>query len=224
MTGKDPKAISDLLHGRYDHLEDLYADMAPRVLDEMFIREMGDGYAEFLSKALNRLAESGAHRHGMTDAQLTRLYTYTLRSRDVPAKWSYSTLNDKLRSGNQAVYAGAILSRTILNNALDKLPDYDGEVYRGLKFDDLDVLDVFLEDYKAGAVVTYSEFISAGARKPYPGRVQLVIRSRHGKRIADYSGTPGDDEVLFRAGAKFRVLDILPEEERTFRILLEEED
>ena len=45
-------------------------------------------------------------------------------------------------------------------------------------------------------------------RAAFGGNVHFVIRSRHGKRIQDWSAYCGELEVLFSAGTRFRVLRV----------------
>ena len=215
-----------MLRRRHDLLErkvpDIYLTLEPSVADAALRHEMGGFFEDALSTARNAL-ERGVNLHGMSDAELVRLHLYTLR-KGVPDQWTYEKLNEKLRSSDPATRARVNVSRVVLNNALAKLPDHQGTVYRGLSFPHEQAREDFLARHKVGDVVQYFAFTSADVTKPYPGQAKLIIRSRRGKRIADYSGTPGDDEVLFRTDSRFRVLKVEPPEgDRPLTVQLEEE-
>ena len=215
-----------MLRRRHDLLErkvpGIYLTLEPSVADATLRHEMGGFFEDALNTARNAL-ERGVNLHGMSDAELVRLHLYTLR-KGVPDQWTYEKLNEKLRSSDPATRARVNVSRVVLNNALAKLPDHQGTVYRGLNFPHEQAREDFLARHKVGDVVQYSAFTSADVIQPYPGQAKLIIQSRRGKRITDYSGDPTDDEVLFRTDSRFRVLDLEPPEgDRPLTVQLEEE-
>ena len=227
VPAADRQAILQMLRVRHDLLEKkvpgIYLALEPSVADAALRHEMGGFFNNALNTVRNAL-ERGVNLHGMSDAELVRLHLYTLR-KGVPDQWTYQALNQRLRSRDPATRARANVSRVVLNNALAKLPDHQGTVYRGLSFPDRQALDRFVADHPVGEVVRYSAFTSADIIQPYPGQAKLIIQSRHGKRVADYSGDPTDDEVLFRTDSGFRVLRAeLPEGDRPLTIQLREED
>jgi hypothetical protein len=89
-----------------------------------------------------------------------------------------------------------------LNAALDKIPDYKGEVHRGATLPE-DVLQL----HQIGSIVTYSGFTSTSVAHGFGGAERIIIYSTHGKYIDAISSCHGEEEVLFKAGTKFKVLD-----------------
>ena len=92
-----------------------------------------------------------------------------------------------------------------LEDALEKMPDYEGKVWRGADlpkrvFDKIKIWEVF-ED---------REFVSSSMIEGFDcnGRHKFIITSKRGKRINGLSQKPGEREALFRDGTKFRILNI----------------
>lgn len=89
---------------------------------------------------------------------------------------------------------------------LDKLSDFHGMTIRYTNLPE----SVALE-HQVGAEVLYSAFTSTaiytGMKPQALGKHCLLIRSKSGKRIAPYSNIQTEQEVLFRAGSKFKVLE-----------------
>jgi hypothetical protein len=117
----------------------------------------------------------------------------------------YEELNGALRS--DAMDASQQARVEALNNALDKLPAYDGLVVRGANLP-----PEVLAQYEPGEVITESAFIStttnpAVAQSPaFAGNVEFRIQSTTGRDISSVSLFPAEQEVLFPAGAKFYVV------------------
>jgi ADP-ribosyltransferase exoenzyme len=117
----------------------------------------------------------------------------------------YLPINKALRGRDPALlreyepYIGAAKS------GLEKLPDYEGTVYRGTYLD-----PNLLAAYHPGAVVTERGFTSTSASpaSSYGGNAQYFINSRHGKDVSQVSASPKEREVLFPPGTKFQVVHI----------------
>jgi hypothetical protein len=93
---------------------------------------------------------------------------------------------------------------TILNAALQKLPRHQGRVYRAFNEPDLDDM---LGEYGVGSTVLWFEFASCtteleAARE---GNVLFIVNARHGRLLGPYAGEPGQLEVVFASGSRFRV-------------------
>ena len=180
-------------------------------------REMGHLYAGYHSRG-KRKVEDGFDPHGMTDPELAVSYAYT--TSDVP--WGYARPNEALRKA----HAGSPLPkrydnyRRTLNDALDRLPDYPAAgLRRGTSLSPEDVAR-----YVPGRIVTEAAFTSASIGKGFSGNVRFTIHGRHGKRIERLSAYPSEREVLFKAGTRFRVLNVRPEGNRRVKIEMEEVD
>ena len=92
-----------------------------------------------------------------------------------------------------------------LEDALEKMPDYEGTVWRGA-----DLPKRVFERIKAGKVFEDKGFVSASMKKGFEfnGKHRFIITSKRGKRVNGFSQKQNDREALFRDGTKFRVLNI----------------
>lgn len=93
-----------------------------------------------------------------------------------------------------------------LNQALSKLPNYEGQVTRHVNLPE----DV-LAKYQPGETVTEAAFTSttknpAGANSLWPeaSNVEMQIISKTGKDISSLSKSPEEMEVLFASGTQFQ--------------------
>ncbi|WP_434581723.1 ADP-ribosyltransferase [Carbonactinospora thermoautotrophica] len=150
-----------------------------------FIRSM----APFLQEIREEHPEV-AH---VTDEELLAIKRYT---------WTeYQEINEPLRTGDMDRLAELTPEIRDVVSGLDKLPDYKGTVYRGVQIDPGDLND-FLNRYEPGATIREPAFPSSDKERPFPGNVQFVIESRHGK---DISFLQQHEEVVFPPGTKFKV-------------------
>jgi hypothetical protein len=117
----------------------------------------------------------------------------------------YDDLNSALRSDVLDVSQHARVAA--INNALEKLPAYQGPVIRGTNLPP-EVLD----QYRAGEIIKEDAFLStstntAVARSPsFAGNVEFRILSSSGRDISSVSMFPGEQEVLFPSGTTFYVV------------------
>lgn len=116
---------------------------------------------------------------------------------------SYS-LNFKLRSGleltpNEQEWTDAI------DEAVGKLPSYNGTAYRSLSSDLMGDAEEFFATHEPGKVVEYTGFTSAST-EIYDGSmdIQIEILSKHGRDMRKYNDT--EKEILFPRGTRFKVL------------------
>lgn len=116
---------------------------------------------------------------------------------------AYKT-NYLLRKGEELPEELKVVSEA-LDNALNKLPDYHGTVYRSLRSDYLDNgIDEFLTQHEVGKVVTYDAYTSTSKSVYDPNMdIQIVMKSKKGKDISRWNGN--EDEVLFKKKSKFIV-------------------
>ena len=118
----------------------------------------------------------------------------------------YEDLNSALRS--DALDASQHARVAAVNEALEKLPAHDGPVVRGSNLPP----DV-LARYQPGEVITEKAFLStttdpAVAHSPaFAGNVEFRILSCTGRDISSVSLFPEEQEILFRAGTKFYVVN-----------------
>lgn len=134
---------------------------------------------------------------GLDEAELAVIFGYT--------GGFYQHLNPALRNG----YTDSDLesfTRT-LDRGLDKLRDYSGWVYRGVTLP-----NSVKRQYVKGAIVSDLAYTSTGLNGGFFGSDQLHILSRTGKYIAPVSKSPSENEVLFKRGTKFKVIESHPDQ------------
>ncbi len=114
-------------------------------------------------------------------------------------------VNDGTRNGNPATLADHDVEIRTLMSAYNKLPDYEGTVYRSLRIDDPVVLRQFLADYSPGNHPVDAGFASSDKGSSMPGgNIELTIESHTGKDISWASLS--QDEVVFPPGTQFEVI------------------
>ena len=143
--------------------------------------------------------------HGLNECDVYALWGYTTRL-------FYRELNRWLREGSHRDETREITR--LINNALDKLPNYSKpNVYRGVEIRE-DQLQEFLRDYRAGRRNVWDGFISCGgtldgsfAGRP---RVNIIFEITHltGKDISELAdgvryGGMEPPEVMIREGRNF---------------------
>lgn len=149
-------------------------------------------------------------KHKLTQTEAIATYFYTGKG--------YGEFNAALRS--HEISAEQQVLRDNINAALNKIPDYVGEVVRRVELP-----PEVLQAHQAGAIVTYDAFTSATRNaqdvfKHYPHR--LVIQSKTGKRIDWLSDYQTEGEVLFRAPTRFFVTGVGTLKDGTIQIELQE--
>ncbi len=171
-----------------------------------FVRAQGakagsekDKYDEFEDYAKARLDYfPGLKAYKLSNAEIVAIALYTNNS--------YRDLNSALRSCDHERLKRLRPLISTLNSGLAKLPDYAGQVKRGFKISPKN-LNALSRRYVVGQVVPMSEFTSTSIDKSYPGEVQMLIQSKHGKYIRQFSSAMREEEVLFSSGSKFKVLE-----------------
>lgn len=129
------------------------------------------------------------------------------------------TLNDKLRTGEELTDFEKEWIMN-LNKALDKLPEYKGDLNRSLDFPDSELAQEFFDNLKAEE--EFPQYISATKAGIYnpDGQVQIYIQdSKTGKDLKGLNDM--ENEVLYPINTKFRVVNKVKHGDK-FYILLEE--
>lgn len=109
------------------------------------------------------------------------------------------------------------------NAALEKLPRYNGTVFSGISFDSMQ-LDKYIQEMKScmasGTEYVNKAFMSSTTNIDrttiFGDNLMLVIKSKKGVDVKAISHYPGEDEVVFRAGSKFKVLNVYQETTRKY--------
>lgn len=149
-------------------------------------------------------SEGGPKELTETDVQSIEYYT----------KNGYKQINGQLISGqNNKPETTRAINR--LNEALEKIPNYEGTVYRGDSFDSDNKWFSFLNSIKNKEVFTYKGFMSTSEEKDvtqgfdtiFKGAAIFRINSKTGKSIKDFSDNYNELEVLFKPNTSFRIDD-----------------
>lgn len=103
-----------------------------------------------------------------------------------------------------------------LNQALDKLPNYEGIVIRGA------LLPEKIEaQHTKGNIVTYEAFTSTSTGEALWGQDRFIIFSKTGKPIMGLSSLADENEILFKSGTKFKILEVMQDKHRKVFIMKE---
>lgn len=170
-----------------------------------------------------------AQRHNLTDPELVALHAYSIRQ----GPWAFRTLNQALRSRDDAAMA-AVRDRVFtLEAALQKLPPRTGQVFRGTELPP-HILLQYTRAYEAtdkrGSIVSDPAFTSTTAtpRETYEGPHTIIVKKpdggqkSRGSHMADFAENRAEDEVLFPPGTPFEVLDMQRGDNDTVTFWLEE--
>ncbi|WID41976.1 minor head protein [Pseudomonas phage ZQG1] len=119
---------------------------------------------------------------------------------------AYRTLNDALRAD---AYSSNYRLQAFVETAqhgMMKMPKFQGLSSRGMSLND-SALQNMLATYRKGAIVEDHAFIStsAGSNAAFGGNVYMKIQGKTGVDISFFSNYPGEREVLFMPGTKFRI-------------------
>lgn len=115
------------------------------------------------------------------------------------------TLNEALRNGRKLTTEQRKMI-TALDTALDKLPDYKGDLSRSLVFRDKEELSEFVDSMEIGAVKCFNQYISCTYGELYnpDGSVHMFIHDASmGKDISSYN--EAEKEVLYKRDVQFRI-------------------
>ena len=141
----------------------------------------------------NPIAMEFVKKYNLSTKEAVSIRDYTAHS--------YAKINSQLREDKTT--PSIFMMAKVINNALNKMPSYQGKVWR-----DVDFPDSVLSSYVVGGIVVEKGFSSSSYSderfKKLPHR--LLIHSKRGKIIQSLSVLPNEDEVLFKSGTKFKVL------------------
>lgn len=96
-----------------------------------------------------------------------------------------------------------------LDSALNKMPNYKGDLTRSIQFYDRERMLEFFEDHKVGRIVTYKEYISATKGEIYNEAAQIqiyILDSTKGINISKYN--EDEQEILYKRNTQFIVKEI----------------
>lgn len=212
----------------WDHNVGAVAGIIP-AFQRRVVRAMGADFDSYLARTLQLMAARSAQRHNLTDPELVALHAYSIRQ----GPWAFRTLNQALRSRDDAAMA-AVRDRVFtLEAALQKLPPRTGQVFRGTELPP-HILLQYTRAYEAtdkrGSIVSDPAFMSTTAtpRETYEGPHTIIVKKpdagqkSRGSHMADFAENRAEDEVLFPPGTPFEVLDMQRGDNDTVTFWLEE--
>lgn len=182
-------------------------------IEELFVQFLGDRALYERCCAEANLDNDEEDDFGLTLSERLAIWVYS----STDDGW-YARINGELWNGPCS--EGVLLFAEVLDAALDKLPPYEGQVYRGYTASDL---DAFLDQYGVGALIRWPGFTSSSLdpEKAFAGNVLFIIRSQSGRILGDYADKPFEDEVLFPKGSLYLVTSL--ERRENFAIIELEE-
>ncbi len=128
----------------------------------------------------------------------------------------YREINRALRTGGTSADKFKLMT-AMIEAGLQKLSPYQGQVKRGAQLP-----SEALSKYQVGSVITEPAYTSTSLTSGFSAAHQFVIKSVSGHYVAPYSAHPSEFEVLFSAGAKFKVLQRKEEEGGRIQFVLEQ--
>ncbi|MCI8470394.1 MAG: hypothetical protein HFJ35_02720 [Clostridia bacterium] len=162
--------------------------------------------------------EKDYSRLQVASTNLTRYEQYAI-NKYISA--DFYPINEKLRNGQELTKEEIKLCLN-LDNALNKLPQYNGLVTRSLELDKNE-LKKFLKEHTNNSEVYYNAYTSTtcGNRYNNKSNIELYIYSQNGKNMLKYNKE--ENEILYKRGSQFKVKEV-ELKNNVYYILLEEID
>lgn len=235
-TFESPKAYDEFKKGFFSDENVRYMDYVRKMEEKYGTQDfrkvldmMDDQEYKHYSKLLksNPAFNANADKKVLEKSPKSSIITKTLTDEDIRTVQDYMsaksyTINGKLRTKTPLTDEEKEFVKK-LNEALDKIPTYSGNLQRSLVFDDDASVQKFLADYKPGKPIKYKEFISTtkGTELYNPsGQIQILIRdSKNGRDISSINDK--EQEVLYKTDSEFIVIDTAEKDGKHY-ILLEE--
>jgi len=134
---------------------------------------------------------------GLTENEVRLLHSYTYGL--------YEDVNGNIYTNKNGI---TTLTKDKLNRVLNKLDSFNGTTYRGFRTKNA---EAYLSKIEKAGTFKYETFTSSSKSldivKRYArnkGDIRFIIKSKSGKAIRRLSAAPGEDEVLFKAGTRFK--------------------
>ena len=150
------------------------------------------------------IAEHGCHfpsEHGLTREESAAIYIYTM---DCGEHSLFLLLNAALRIEDRSVLKPWFGYLKLFDNALQKLPDHRGNIWRGINAD-------IVNDHRADTQLTWWTFTSCSSTVAVvsqflgPVSTLLMVEAKHARSISEYSSFPKEDEIILRMGTRLCV-------------------
>lgn len=182
-------------------------------VNETFIRQsVGDAaWSAAVADLSSRVFPPALAVVGLTMAEQVALYTWTLDTSKGP--W-FSRINRVLRMAETSSEEFETVWPLVagIKSALDKLPPFEGVVYRAVKETPMDsaTLSWFKEAYQPGKVILLDGFTSTSIDRLQilRGRFILSMDIVNGKDISALSSKPLQQEVLLGHGSRIEIDEV----------------
>ena len=179
-----------------------------------------ENYAKrYLSQEVKEIkSRAGAEECNLTIYEKAIIYNYS--------DFGYEKVNEILRKSEGKIRSDYA---ELLDKCLDKLPDFEGLVYRCVDLTNLE-LEIYADCNKEDKPVVEHSFISTSksvlTANAFGKNTRFVIYSKTGKEIEKFAkfgidNSSNEKEVLFKSGRTFNVLEVTKEGSYTL-ITLEE--
>ncbi|BDT98018.1 ADP-ribosyltransferase [Nocardia sputorum] len=209
-AGFGAAAVAALRAGKIAEKVMKYAGKIKDIIDaaKLAVKVKTNKVISTIREKLDRIINLVKGRADDAARRVPKKVTLTQKDLDALADYTgpgYADLNRALREGTMDASQKARIDA--INEALAKLPDHNGVVYRGTTLP-----QSVIDDYKVGEVVTEKAFTStsSSASTAFPGNVEFTIVSKTGKDVAPYSTVEAmgvkENEILFRSGTNFETL------------------
>jgi SPP1 gp7 family putative phage head morphogenesis protein len=158
-------------------------------------------YARMSDGVTKAMKASGVASYGLSQAEKVAVHAYTTGDK------YYERLNAAMRSGSAERIAAVAPMANVLDNALAKLPIYEGPVL----FRVTDLPEAVAKKVRAGNVYADPAFMSAS--KTDMGTTFgndyrfTIVASQKGREIAGFSAYSHEQEVIFPRGTKFDITE-----------------
>lgn len=141
-----------------------------------------------------------SEKYGITQDERASIMRYV-------QSYSY-IINDALRKNTKltGLYKEDVEN---IRSALNKLPNYKGDLTRSVEFYNREDLEEFINQHKVGKTIKYNQFISTTTGETYnpDGQVQIfILDSKNGKDITPFNYE--EKEVLYDLDEEFEVVEI----------------
>jgi hypothetical protein len=162
---------------------------------------------EFLQKLKEKIKIKKINLYNLTDDELFSIiiFTYNLGIKD-PSKNFYFIFNKILIKRSETEIKPWLGYIYYLFNALEKLPNQDLTIYRGINNDEINI--IYKNDSLVGKLVVCSGFLSGTTDfKIAEDGLIFKIKIHNGKIISNFSFTGTKTEVILLPNSKFIIVE-----------------
>jgi len=173
-------------------------------------------YEKLQKNANEAINISGNSLHKMSEAELVAIHAYT------DGNGYYKRLNTALRSDDAVAIARVSPLANVLDNALQKIPPYEGMTIRRTNLP-----ESIASDMIKGKSFNDLAFMSSSKKDlgdAFGGNHKFVISSSKGREINGYSAYSREFEVLFPRETKFKIIDVEKKDDGITTIIMKDDE